>query len=111
VLTIRKMTETVHHHSNIKDEASVRKLIGKLRISQLIEKEYAKHETSFYLLTKREMEILKLIALGLESKEIAQELFISKHTVDTHRKNIYRKTELKTPWDIVLFTLIFNISL
>ncbi len=43
------------------------------------------------VLTKREKEIALLIAQGKSTKEIAQELFISPFTVDTHRKNIFSK--------------------
>ncbi len=42
-------------------------------------------------LTKTETEILKDIALGLTTKEIAERRFSSFHTVNTHRKNIFRK--------------------
>ncbi len=42
-------------------------------------------------LTKTEAEILKEIALGLTTKEIAEKRFSSFHTVNTHRKNIFRK--------------------
>lgn len=42
-------------------------------------------------LTKTETEILKDIALGLTTKEIADKRFSSFHTVNTHRKNIFRK--------------------
>ncbi len=44
------------------------------------------------LLTDREREILKLIAKEYTNKSIAEELFISERTVETHRKNIFRKT-------------------
>ena len=44
------------------------------------------------LLTDREREILKLIAKEYTNKNIAEELFISERTVETHRKNIFRKT-------------------
>jgi DNA-binding NarL/FixJ family response regulator len=44
-----------------------------------------------YRLTKREMEILRLISQALSNKEIAQELYISDQTVSVHRKNIMRK--------------------
>src|SRR5215469_15399607 len=40
-------------------------------------------------LTDREIEIMRLIASGLKSSEIAKELFISVNTVETHRKNIF----------------------
>ena len=44
-----------------------------------------------YNLTKREIEILKLITQALSNKEIAKELYISDQTVSVHRKNIMRK--------------------
>jgi DNA-binding NarL/FixJ family response regulator len=44
------------------------------------------------LLTDREREILKLIAEEKTNKQMAEELFISERTVETHRKNIFRKT-------------------
>lgn len=45
-----------------------------------------------YNLTKRELEILNLVQEGVNSIDISKKLFISKHTIDTHRKNILRKT-------------------
>jgi DNA-binding NarL/FixJ family response regulator len=47
-------------------------------------------------LTLREKEILKLIVQGKTNKEIAEELFISDRTADTHRTNIKRKLKLST---------------
>jgi DNA-binding NarL/FixJ family response regulator len=44
-------------------------------------------------LSSREKEIVNLIINGLSNKEIATKLYISESTVETHRKNIYRKTE------------------
>ena len=44
-----------------------------------------------YKLTKREIEILKLITQAMSNKEIAKELYISDQTVSVHRKNIMRK--------------------
>ncbi len=45
------------------------------------------------ILTAREKQIVKLMIDGLTNKEISNVLFISESTVETHRKNIYRKTE------------------
>ncbi|HNJ61572.1 MAG TPA: LuxR C-terminal-related transcriptional regulator, partial [Chitinophagales bacterium] len=42
-------------------------------------------------ITTRELEILQHIALGLTSQDIANKLFISKNTVETHRKNMLSK--------------------
>ncbi len=47
-------------------------------------------------LTFREKEILKLIAKEYSNIQIANELFISERTVETHRKNIFRKTNTKS---------------
>ena len=46
-------------------------------------------------ITSREMEILQLIALGLTSQDISNRLFISKNTVETHRKNLLGKLNVK----------------
>ncbi len=47
------------------------------------------------ILTKREIEVLKLIAEGLTNNQISTQLFISIDTVDTHRKNLYFKLNVK----------------
>lgn len=56
--------------------------------------------------TGRELEIIQLIAKGLNSYEIADRLYISKHTVDTHRKNIYRKGRFRGIREVILFSLM-----
>lgn len=43
-------------------------------------------------LTDRELEVLRLIEKEYSNKKIAETLFISERTVETHRKNIFRKT-------------------
>lgn len=55
------------------------------------------------LLSKREIEILKWVAEGLSSKEIAEKLFISTHTVNTHRKNMLARTNSKNSADLILY--------
>ncbi len=57
------------------------------------------------LLTKRQIEILELIALGKTSREIADELFIGIHTVDTHRKNMARILGLKGKGELMRYAL------
>jgi len=52
-------------------------------------------------LTDREIEIIQLLIQGKTSKEIAEELFISKNTVDTHRRNILEKTNLNSTPEII----------
>ncbi len=47
------------------------------------------------MLSKREKEVLRLIGQGLTSRQIAEQLFLSKHTVDQHRRNIISKLEVE----------------
>ena len=54
-------------------------------------------------ITDREMEILKLLTKELTSREIAEKLFISERTVDTHRKNLLRKTNSSSTIGLVKY--------
>ncbi|MBL4670334.1 MAG: response regulator transcription factor [Flavobacteriales bacterium] len=54
-------------------------------------------------LTEREIEIIKAVSQGLTNKEIAEKLFISPRTADTHRTNIMRKLDLHNVAEIVRF--------
>jgi len=56
-------------------------------------------------LSKRELEIIKLICQEFSSVEIAEKLFISKATVDVHRKNIVQKLEIKSIVGLIRFAL------
>jgi len=55
----------------------------------------------FAELSKREKEILDLLLQGKSSREIAEQLFISKTTVDTHRRNILEKTGAKSTLELL----------
>ena len=57
------------------------------------------------LLTKRQVQILGLIAQGKTSREIADELFIGTHTVDTHRKNMIRILGLHGKGELMRYAL------
>jgi DNA-binding NarL/FixJ family response regulator len=56
-------------------------------------------------LTRTETEILKEIALGKTTKEIAAARCSSFHTVNTHRKNIFRKLEVNTAYEATKYAL------
>ncbi|MFC2150981.1 response regulator transcription factor [Bacteroidota bacterium] len=60
-------------------------------------------------ISARETDILKNIALGYSNKEIADKLFISAHTVVTHRKNITRKLGIKTVPGLTIYAILNNI--
>lgn len=57
------------------------------------------------VLTKRQIEILELIAQGKTSREIAELLFIGIHTVDTHRKNMVRILGLQGKGELMRYAL------
>lgn len=57
------------------------------------------------VLTATETEILKAIALGKTTKEIAAERYSSVHTITTHRKNIFRKLEVNTIYEATKYAL------
>jgi len=56
-------------------------------------------------LTKRELEILQQIAFGLTSSDISKKLFISKNTVETHRKNLLTKLNVKNTAEMIKIAL------
>ncbi len=56
-------------------------------------------------LGEREIEVIKLITSGYSNKDIADKLFISIHTLYTHKKNIMRKLNFKSPVELVLFAI------
>lgn len=60
-------------------------------------------------LSAREMEIFKLFAEGTSNRQIAEKLFISVRTVETHKNNIMKKIGLKTTVDLVKFAIKNNI--
>lgn len=61
------------------------------------------------LLTDREREILKLISREFTNRQIAEELFISERTVETHRKNIFRKTGTNNLVGLIKFAYANNL--
>jgi len=61
-------------------------------------------------LTKRQREILNLITLEFTTKEISEKLFISVSTVETHRKNLIKKVNVKNSIGLALFALMNDIK-
>jgi DNA-binding NarL/FixJ family response regulator len=60
-------------------------------------------------LTERELEIIKLIEKEFSNKQIAEQLFISERTVETHRKNIFRKTNTNSIIGLVKYAYQHNL--
>ncbi len=62
-------------------------------LQEMLKASERKKETEESHLTNREIEIVRLIEKEYSNKQIAEELFLSERTVETHRKNIFRKTK------------------
>lgn len=61
------------------------------------------------ILTARETEILKLIASGHSTQQVADGLHLSPHTVHTHRKSIIKKLNIKSPTEFVIYAMDFGL--
>jgi DNA-binding CsgD family transcriptional regulator len=58
---------------------------------------------TFIVLSIQEKKILHLVSLGLKSKQIAERLFISPHTIKNHKSNICRKLNFKTTAEMYIY--------
>jgi len=65
--------------------------------------------TNDYNISKRETEIIRLVALGFTNQEIADKLNISLHTVTTHRKNISAKLGIKSISGLTIYAIVNNL--
>ncbi|PVX52366.1 DNA-binding NarL/FixJ family response regulator [Balneicella halophila] len=61
------------------------------------------------ILTESERNVLRQIALGRSNKEIAKQLFVSIHTVTTHRKNITRKLDIKSVSGLTVYAILHKL--
>jgi len=93
----------------IREVADGNKYVGK-EVSEVITQGYirraqAEDQPEDELLSKREIEILRLSAEGLGNKEISDKLFISVRTVESHKNHIMQKLNLKSPVEMVKFAI------
>jgi DNA-binding NarL/FixJ family response regulator len=83
-----------------------RKYYGREVMEILLEKgEWKKAAQESTSLTAAEIEIVKLIAEGMTTKEIASKKNVSFHTIMTHRKNIFRKARVNNASELVMFAI------
>ncbi|MDX1617807.1 MAG: response regulator transcription factor, partial [Balneolaceae bacterium] len=83
--------------------------ISKLITDSYLNKSDAGNNDLALNITKREREILALIVDGYTSQEIANKLYISPRTVDTHRFNLMQKLDIKNTAGLVRFALKNNL--
>lgn len=82
------------------------KPVGLDSIKEVIRRYTVEHLTE---LTKRELEIIALIAKGLKSKDIGEKLFLSRHTIDTYRRTILEKTGCKNSSELIGYATANNL--
>ena len=93
---IREALNAVNRHNRYLSQRALENII----IQQQQEEDKAES-----ILTETETEIVKAIAQGKTTKEIASERFSSVHTITTHRKNIFRKLGINTAHEVVKYAL------
>ena len=92
---VREALQTVSRHLRYISQRALEVIINQ----QQVEEERPS------ILTETETEIVRAIAQGKSTKEIAAERFSSVHTITTHRKNIFRKLGVNTAHEVVKYAL------
>ena len=93
---VREALRSVERHN---------RYLSQRALETIITQQQEEEDQSDSILTQTESEIVKAIAQGKTTKEIAAERFSSIHTVTTHRKNIFRKLGINTAHEAVKYAL------
>ena len=92
---VREAVSAVDRHTRFLSQRALESIINQQQ----------EEDKSDHILTQTETEIVKAIAQGKTTKEIAAERFASVHTITTHRKNIFRKLGINTAHDVIKYAL------
>lgn len=95
---VKTALEVIYDGGNYFSTELLQNLVNSLRTSTTPKEPHTE-------LSEREVEILILICQGLSNQEIADQLFISKRTVDKHRANILEKSECKNTAQLVMYAI------
>ena len=79
------------------------------KINALFQSQKEEEDTDTDTLSLREREIITCVVKGMTNKEIAEKLFISIHTVITHRRNISRKLQIHSPAGLTIYAIVNNL--
>lgn len=93
---IRDALEAVSHHN---------RHISQRVLETILNQQQQEQEEQPSILTETETEIVRAIAQGKTTKEIANERYSSIHTITTHRKNIFRKLGVNTAHEVIKYAL------
>ncbi|MDC8104719.1 MULTISPECIES: response regulator transcription factor [Chryseobacterium] len=98
-----KVIDAVHHHGHYFSDEQVDVMRGQLSNKLPEFHAYSKDD-----LTEREIDVLRLVCQQLSTKEIADHLFISPKTVETHKTNLMIKTSVKNMAGLVIYAVQNN---
>lgn len=101
-----KAIHTIHSGKDYYSE-EVSNIILQTYVKDIKKKQSAKEISD--TLSKREIEILKLVADGLTNQEIADALFISIRTVESHKNHVMQKLNIRTTVDLIKYAIRNNI--
>jgi NarL family two-component system response regulator LiaR len=91
----------VYSGESILQPSTTRRVIDHLKVKAIKTDE----ESAASTLTEREMEVLKLAAKGVSNRDIAEHLFVSNRTVQTHLSNIFKKLAVASRTEAILYGL------
>lgn len=97
---LKKYDESISLYDD--QEVIYNKINGLVRTSK-------KEEADTDALSQREREIIICVVKGMTNKEIAEKLYISIHTVITHRRNIARKLQIHSPAGLTIYAIVNNL--
>lgn len=114
LIAITKEKSLPDHNSPLVNDAihlgiTETELIDKLERWKQHWKENDSNVSNERSLSEREENVLKLVAMGMTNKEIAEKLFLSPHTIITHRKNFTRKLGIQTVSGLTVYALLNNL--
>lgn len=106
---IYRTENDLENHCRVEDEIlvpAIRSLEHQVRTSRPAGDQAIDSIADRQELSNREKDVVRLVVKGLTNKEIADQLFLSLHTVTTHRRNIARKLEIHSPTGLTIYAIV-----
>jgi two-component system NarL family response regulator len=100
---VASAVRAVHNGQSLISPSMASKLLTEF--ATMIKKTDDRQQVPTPRLTEREMEVLKLVAKGLNNRDIAKQLFISENTVKNHIRNILEKLQLHSRMEAVVYAV------
>jgi DNA-binding NarL/FixJ family response regulator len=100
---VASAVRAVHHGQSLISPSMASKLLTEF--ASMIKKTDERQQVPTPRLTDREMEVLRLVAKGLNNRDIAKQLFISENTVKNHIRNILEKLQLHSRMEAVVYAV------